>query len=281
MDITAVNDNWGIQDEWSEEWGNDWGNGGYGNIDALGKSKGKGFKGKGKGDNTGKGKGKPSIFNGQCYSCGEYGDSAKFCPLATGKAKGKGTVQTMCYNCGNAGHIPATCPKGKGKGMAISWGNPGEGNAPAWNGQWNIGAVQSSTVAISNQTDSNQADNSSPMWDNSNLQNDADFGGNWDATSGQVSRDDQWTVVARRARGNGDMRPIRFGGDCCARGGHLNSIERAANQVTCINEVTGNRGIFEKITVTVDSGVVDSVGPPTMPMDVKIRDTPASRAGLK
>ena len=37
MELTEVNDNWGTQEKWSE----------YGNIDALGKSKGKGFKGKG------------------------------------------------------------------------------------------------------------------------------------------------------------------------------------------------------------------------------------------
>ncbi len=36
-----------------------------------------------------------------------------------------------------------------------------------------------------------------------------------------------------------------------------------------------------RITVTVDSGAVDSVGPPTMATDVRISDTPASRAGLK
>ena len=52
MDIIAVNDNSGHQGEWSEAWGNDWDVGGYGNIDAHGKSNGNGFKGKGNGDNT-------------------------------------------------------------------------------------------------------------------------------------------------------------------------------------------------------------------------------------
>jgi hypothetical protein len=49
----------------------------------------------------------------------------------------------------------------------------------------------------------------------------------------------------------------------------------------CINEVTSARGNWEKITVTIDSGAVDSVGPKTMANDIPIRDTPASRAGLK
>ena len=49
----------------------------------------------------------------------------------------------------------------------------------------------------------------------------------------------------------------------------------------CINEVTSDNGNWEKITVTIDSGAVDSVGPKTMAMDLPIKDTPASRAGLK
>ena len=64
-------------------------------------------------------------------------------------------------------------------------------------------------------------------------------------------------------------------------GNHLNSIEWAGNQVNCINEVASDKGNWEKITVTIDSGPVDSVGPKTMTTDVKIKDTPASRAGLK
>jgi len=140
--------------------------------------------------------------------------------------------------------------------------------------------MQPAMNTVNNQVDMNQGDNSPPTWDNSNQQNDADFGGNWDATLGEVSRDSQWTVVARKARGNGDVRPIKCAGNHCV-GNDLHSIERAGNQVKCINEVTGNGGNWEKTTVIVDSGAVDSVGPPTMAMDVKVRDTPASRAGLK
>ena len=90
MDITEVNDGWGNQDGWGDERGSQWGTGGYGNIDAIGKGfKGKGFKGKGKGDNKGTGKGKALRFDGQCYSCGEYGHSVRFCPQGDGKSKGK------------------------------------------------------------------------------------------------------------------------------------------------------------------------------------------------
>ena len=61
----------------------------------------------------------------------------------------------------------------------------------------------------------------------------------------------------------------------------MRSIERAGNPIKCINEVTSDNGSWENITVTIDSGAVDSVGPKTMATDIGIRDTPASRAGLK
>jgi hypothetical protein len=61
----------------------------------------------------------------------------------------------------------------------------------------------------------------------------------------------------------------------------LCSIEKAGNPTKCINEVTSDNGDCEKITVTIDSRPVDSVGPKTMAMDIGIKDTPASRAGLK
>ena len=51
--------------------------------------------------------------------------------------------------------------------------------------------------------------------------------------------------------------------------------------VNCVNEVTHGQGKWEKITVIVDSCAVDSVGPPTMATSVKIKDTSASRAGMK
>ena len=61
----------------------------------------------------------------------------------------------------------------------------------------------------------------------------------------------------------------------------MNIIEKAGNRVKCINEVAGDEGNWERITVTVDSGAVNSFGPPTMVTGIKIGDTPASRAGLK
>ena len=157
------------------------------------------------------GKGKSGGFEGQCYSRGEYGHSARFCPHGNGKSKGKGKEQTICYNCGNASHIAMNCPKGKGKGAAMSWLKSGKGAG----GQCNVGAVQQSGPVVGNLTDSNHVDFTPPLWDNANQALEADFGGSWDATINAVSRDSQWTVVTRRARGNSDMRPIKFASGCC------------------------------------------------------------------
>ena len=128
------------------------------------------------------------------------------------------------------------CPKGKRKGTAMNWLNSGKGAT----GQWNVGAVNQSVPAAGNQADINQADFTPPMWDNANQAIEADFGGSWDAAINEVSMDTRWMVVTRRPRGNGDMRPIRFGRICCPSDNHLHSIERAGNQMNCINEVTSD-----------------------------------------
>ena len=102
----------------------------------------------------------------------------------------------------------------------MNWLNQGKGAT----GQWNIGAVQQSSPVAVNQADINQADFTPPAWDNSNQAIEADFGGSWDAAINEVSIDDKWTVVTRKARSNRDMRPIRLGNVCCSGGSHLHSI---------------------------------------------------------
>jgi len=92
-----------------------------------------------------------------------------------------------------------------------------------------------------------------------------------------LGQDDQWNVLVRNAKGNRDLRPMSPTG---ITGRLLNIIERAGAHVNCINEVAGDEGTW-RTTVTVDSGAVGSVGPPTMAIGVKIDDPPASRAGLK
>jgi len=227
MDITEVIDNWDNQEGYYGEWGDAWEDGGYGNIDAVGKGyKGKGYKGKGKGVKKGKGKGKSGSFEGQCYSCGEYGHSARFCPYASGKAKGKGKEQTICYSCGNAGHIASQCPKGKGKGTAMAWLNQGQGKG-ANGGQWNIGSVQQTLPQAIGTQEVNLSEFTPPVWDTGNQAIEADFGGQWDSTINEISTDNNWTLVTRKARGIKDMKAVRAIN--CTYGNHLHSIERAGN----------------------------------------------------
>ena len=88
------------EQQWSSDWeqwdssqqGSDgqWTSGG--DVDALGKGKGGG-----KGD-KGKGKGK-GVFQGNCYTCGEWGHTGKFCPLK-GKGKGKSGFLGICHSSG-------------------------------------------------------------------------------------------------------------------------------------------------------------------------------------
>jgi hypothetical protein len=159
------------------------------------------------------------------------------------------------------------------------WLNQGQGKGANGVQSWNIGAVQQTSPPAVNVQEVNHADFMPPNWDNSNQTIEADFGGQWDTSINELSIGGEWTTVVRKARGNRDMRPIKP--MCCVRSNHLHSIERAGNPVKCINEITSDKGNWEKITVTIDSGAVDSVGPRTMAVDLPIKDTPASRAGLK
>ena len=122
------------------------------------------------------------------------------------------------------------------------------------------------------------------MW-TGNGQEDMNLGGTWDnSINSMVSNDGDWNVVMSRARGQNDLRPIKFAPTirrCNEQGNCLHSLERSGRIVNCINEVTSGQGKWEKITVTVDSGAVDSVGPANMANGIKIRETPASRAGMK
>ena len=71
-------------------------------LNALGKGKGlKGSKGKGKGQ------GKANI---QCYSCGQFGHVAAWCPKGNAKGKGKPMNNPTCWQCGSQGHTQRDCP---------------------------------------------------------------------------------------------------------------------------------------------------------------------------
>ena len=95
MDCDAISkDNKHEQEQWDDE----------GDVNAVSKGKGKGKIGKGG-------------FKGNCYNCGAYGHSARFCGKGKGKGetdkgKGKGNrgYEGNCYNCGGVGHPARECP---------------------------------------------------------------------------------------------------------------------------------------------------------------------------
>ena len=80
-----------------------------------------------------------------------------------------------------------------------------------------------------------------PVW-SGNKQEDLNLGRTWDNSSGYVTNsDNDWTVVMRRARGQHDLRQIKFAPPIrhfCDRSNCVGSLERTGKMVNCINEVT-------------------------------------------
>ena len=102
-----------------------------------------------------------------------------------------------------------------------------------------------------------------------------------------VEGSDEWNVVMRKARSRRDMRPLKCSSKICAHAFNncdcdssgINFIERAVNQD--IANIDQSQGNWEKITVKVDSGAIDSCMPPEVGQAFPLQPTEASRAGLK
>ena len=112
-----------------------------------------------------------------------------------------------------------------------------------------------------------------------------------DSTLGSVEQDSMpWSVVARRGRSRFDMRPmkvkvnqVRCGTPgCCSQEhqGNICNLEREV-QEDSIMSVDRFKGEWERVPVTVDSGAIDSVIPKGVASGVKVKETRASRQGLK
>ena len=268
MDIGEVDENG--YGQWEESW-DPWAAQGSNqeqpwDIDALGKGKamGKGAKGKGKGK---------GIFSGQCYNCNEWGHSAKFCPK--GKGKGKGKDSRQCWQCGEHGHLGRDCPtnpyKGKGKGDK---GNGKGKGIWAVEGSWDPWAVNPSAAQGSWPPPPVAA----PAQGSQGM----NLGGSIDQSCGSVERDGEWQVSVNRSRSKWDMRKAKRVGFCkigcdCR---DVNSLERDSRQ-DAINAVDQFRGDWEKVSVTVDSGAIDSVIPTSVAQGVPTKATTASQQGLK
>ena len=102
-------------------------------------------------------------------------------------------------------------------------------------------------------------------------------------SSVEVDHDCEWKVVVNKARGKHDMRKVKqFRGTPaqCDCSGYINSLDRAAvdGNIMAVEQFRGN---WEKIPVTVDSGAIDSVIPPSLAQHVQVKQTAASRQGLQ
>ena len=259
----------------------DYSNHDYSNINAFGK----GYKGYGKGGPYSKGKGKGKGKDITCYNCGEAGHIAAQCPYSKGggKAKGgKGGKSPQCYNCGQFGHIAAYCPYPKGKGK----GQQGKG----WKGK----GIQEFGYEANHYT---QHTPHQPTLADYWPQQGGGFnlGGGSNPSIGGIQqhpviynvassipipspKPEVWTEVTRRKPKKTNAKQVRFADDASARGGNIHSISH--DKVNSISGVGQYQGEWEVIKVSLDSGAVDTVTPPSTAKYFPIQETDSSRNGI-
>ena len=122
--------------------------------------------------------------------------------LPAGQSQRGGKDIRQCYTCGQTGHLAWQCTKGMGKAGIQNAGIKGKGQ------MWELANVNPGLADEIVQTMA--IEESVPVW-TSNKQEDMNLGGTWDNSTGMVSgNDNDWSVVMRRARGQRDMRPIKF-----------------------------------------------------------------------
>ena len=108
------------------------------------------------------------------------------------------------------------------------------------------------------------------------------LGGSLDSVERDAQQLQPWVTVVR-ARGKHDMRPSRWGNrvqssHSCQ--GNLCSLDREIPEGN-ICAMEQFKGEWERVQVTADSGAIDSVIPRSMARSVRVKETAASRQGLK
>ena len=218
-------------------------------ISQLGKGKamGKGMYGKGmyQPGKGGKGEGKAAAWDG-------------------GKGYGKmGSKGGTCWTCGEHGHQARNCPKAAGKG-----GGGGAGGAPTgiFEGYCYIcgGYGHSSKWCPKGKGKGKGKINYTGYEEAAGV---VELGGGIE----QVTREEEWQVPARRSRSKRDMRPSRSGAG-------IHNLTRDTQKTISSVEVKGD---WEVIPVTVDSAAADWVCPPEVAKHFPIRETKASKSGMK
>ena len=176
-----------------------------------------------------------------------------------GKSAGKGST---CWTCGNPGHLSRDCPKGKGKGKSNTvfqgycYQCGGFGHSAKWcpkgkgKGKGKINYAGS---------EGEQGSYGEPGV--------VELGGGIE----QVMRDEGWQVAVRKSRSRRDMRPSRSSTG-------IHNLTRDTQKTISSVEVKGD---WEVIQVTVDSAAADWVCPPEVAKHFPIRETKASKSGMK
>ena len=215
----------------------------------------------------GKGKGK---FNGNCHNCGGYGHSARYCKKPKGEGKGyspKGSYGGKdggkgkgkgpgCWTCGDLTHYAKGCPKGKGKG-GMNWlGDANQGGEVQ--AQTGLPALQNGAMF---NLGGGKTNNISGYWQGGEfclLEEE-----NKEATQPLCTiceHDHSWTDVVKGKKKKTDSTPMPV-----VKEEELNVIDL--------------NGMWERVTMTADTGAVNHVVMPTVAPHVKLQDTPASLAG--
>ena len=92
-----------------------------------------------------------------------------------------------------------------------------------------------------------------------------------------------WSVVVNKARGKHDMRRSKVNmcaSSCGVRCHHICNLERdtCSGNLCSVEQFSGS---WERVPVTVDSGAIDTVIPRRVAKGITVRQTEASRNGLK
>jgi hypothetical protein len=219
-----------------------------------------------------------AMGKGACNTCGEHGHWSRECPKGGGKGKGKdgkgkGVFNGQCWVCGEFGHSSRFCPKGKGKGK-------GDGGKGGYKG----GGKSNDYMKGKGKGEYGKGDYGKgwwfrPAWAVGYEEYHEEGNWSWDGEEVEAPRelaavlreevDPPWTVVPwGPPQGRWRNGPP---GIC--------SLEREGGRSPAINSVGKVKG-WERITIQVDSGAVDSVAPPGIAEAFNTMKTRMSEAGI-